>query len=219
MPDAAALPRPGRGRLRHPADAIAAAPGVLLNRIAVLMPGVPGLRIAGLAVLAVGTRAVADRTRPSIAARLQSVADRTLERITRDPLRGAWRAVATVTITVTVASGALMRVTDPHAFPNIWKGMYWAVQTVTTVGYGDVVPTSAAGRALAALVMVVGIGFITVTTAAIASALVEAGRRRERREEDSPVDELRRLREEVHALAAEVHALREREPRPPEPPS
>ncbi|RNL17018.1 hypothetical protein C9409_14740, partial [Xanthomonas vasicola pv. vasculorum] len=43
----------------------------------------------------------------------------------------------------------MMRITDPQAFPNIWKGMHWAVQTVTTVGYGDVVPTSPAGRALA----------------------------------------------------------------------
>ena len=32
------------------------------------------------------------------------------------------------------------RLVDPHTFDNIWLGMWWAIQTVATVGYGDVVP-------------------------------------------------------------------------------
>ena len=51
-----------------------------------------------------------------------------------------------------------MRVTDAREFPNIGDGLWWAVQTVTTVGYGDRVPTSPGGRLIAALVMLVGIG-------------------------------------------------------------
>jgi voltage-gated potassium channel len=93
----------------------------------------------------------------------------------------AWRAatiIATVTVTVTVIAGLLMRVTDAARFPNIGDGLWWALQTVTTVGYGDLVPTSAAGRLLAALVMVIGIGFLTVITAAITSTFVEAARQR-----------------------------------------
>jgi voltage-gated potassium channel len=71
----------------------------------------------------------------------------------------AARIIATVTIAVTVTAGILMRVTDPREFPNIGDGLWWAIQTVTTVGYGDRVPTSPGGRLIAALVMLVGIGF------------------------------------------------------------
>jgi voltage-gated potassium channel len=52
------------------------------------------------------------------------------------------------------------------------------VQTVTTVGYGDVVPRNTTGKLVATLVMVAGIGFLTVMTAAITSTFVEATRRR-----------------------------------------
>jgi voltage-gated potassium channel len=55
--------------------------------------------------------------------------------------------------------------------------LWWAIQTVTTVGYGDVVPTSAAGRLVATLVMLFGIGFLTVITASITSAFMEQARR------------------------------------------
>jgi voltage-gated potassium channel len=51
------------------------------------------------------------------------------------------------------------------------------VQTVTTVGYGDHVPANVAGRLVAALVMLVGIGFLTVITAAITSTFVSRSRR------------------------------------------
>jgi voltage-gated potassium channel len=93
----------------------------------------------------------------------------------------AWRAakiIATVTVAVTVIAGVLMRLTDAARFPNIGDGLWWALQTVTTVGYGDLVPTSVAGRLLAALVMVIGIAFLTVIIAAITSTFVEAARQR-----------------------------------------
>ena len=92
-------------------------------------------------------------------------------------LRAA-QIIACVTLSVTVVAGVLMRFTDPTKFPNIGDGLWWAIQTVTTVGYGDFVPTSPAGRLLAALVMLVGIGFLTVVTAAITSTFIEAARRR-----------------------------------------
>jgi voltage-gated potassium channel len=92
-------------------------------------------------------------------------------------LRAA-RIIASVTIAVTVIAGVLMRFTDAKSFPNIGDGLWWAIQTVTTVGYGDLVPTSPAGRLVAALVMVVGIGFLTVITAAITSTFIETARRR-----------------------------------------
>jgi voltage-gated potassium channel len=92
-------------------------------------------------------------------------------------LRAA-RLIATVTIAVTVIAGVLMRFTDARQFPNIGDGLWWGIQTVTTVGYGDRVPTSPGGRLVAALVMLIGIGFLTVVTAAVTSTFIETAQRR-----------------------------------------
>jgi voltage-gated potassium channel len=100
--------------------------------------------------------------------------------LTRKPLTAgrAARIIASVTVSVTVIAGALIHLTDKQNFPTIGDGLWWAVQTVTTVGYGDAVPTSTTGRLIAALVMVGGIGFLTVITAAITSTFIENTRRR-----------------------------------------
>jgi voltage-gated potassium channel Kch len=141
-------------------------------------------------------------------------ADRILERIAQRPLKGAWLATALVTLSVTVAAGLLIRVTDPDAFPSLGQGLWWAVQTTTTVGYGDIVPESALGRLIATAVMIVGIGFITVSTAAIASAFVESANRRREREHgssspDEADDQMAALRAEVEALRRDIGGLRE----------
>jgi voltage-gated potassium channel Kch len=98
----------------------------------------------------------------------------------RKPLtvRRAARIIASVTVAVTIISGVLIHFTDPKNFPNIGDGLWWAIQTVTTVGYGDLVPASTLGRLVAALVMLVGIGFLTVITASITSTFIETARRR-----------------------------------------
>lgn len=91
--------------------------------------------------------------------------------------RRAGRAIAVVTIATTLLSGVAMWLVDRDEFPNIWLGLWWAVQTVTTVGYGDVTPTHPGGRVIAAFVMVSGIGFLTVVTATITAVFVESARR------------------------------------------
>ncbi len=142
-----------------------------------------------------------------MSSKLERWIDVRLERITRQPLRGAWTAAAVVTLTVTVIAGLLMRLTDPSTFPTLGLGLWWAVQTTTTVGYGDVVPTSVAGRAIAALVMLVGIGFITVSTAGITSAFLESATRRRTADTDDPLAvEMRALRQQIELLTAEVRA-------------
>ena len=50
-----------------------------------------------------------------------------------------------------VAFGVVERLVDPDSFDNVWLGMWWAIQTVTTVGYGDVVPETTAGKVVAYL--------------------------------------------------------------------
>ena len=93
------------------------------------------------------------------------------------PLR-AGRAIAIATFGVTIVCGVLIRLLDPADFSNVWLGLWWAVQTVTTVGYGDIVPTHVSGRIVAAVLMLVGIGFLSVVTAVITAAFLETVRRR-----------------------------------------
>jgi voltage-gated potassium channel len=100
--------------------------------------------------------------------------------VSRKPLTPtrAGRAIAFATLLVTIVCAVVMRLVDSKDFDNIGLAFWWAVQTVTTVGYGDEVPTDVAGRAVAAVLMMTGIGFLTVVTASITAALIETARRR-----------------------------------------
>ena len=66
--------------------------------------------------------------------------------------RGAAMVIATATIVITLAAGLVMTVIDRDNYPSLGEGLWWAVQTTTTVGYGDDVPTTVAGRLLAVLI-------------------------------------------------------------------
>jgi voltage-gated potassium channel len=101
--------------------------------------------------------------------------------------RAVW-AISAVTVAVTVLSGVAMWLVDRDDFPNVWLGFWWAIQTVTTVGYGDVTPTHPAGRVIAGLVMVTGIGFLTVVTASVTALFIESVRHRSQREARDSVD-------------------------------
>jgi voltage-gated potassium channel len=92
--------------------------------------------------------------------------------------RRAAAVIAALTLLVTVGGGITERLLDRPEFPTISKGLWFALQTVTTVGYGDVVPTRVDGRIIAAVVMLAGIGFIAVITASVTAGLVESSRRR-----------------------------------------
>ena len=86
--------------------------------------------------------------------------------------RGAAVVIAVTSIVVTVGAGILMTFAEHERYPSIGSGLWWAIQTTTTVGYGDNVPTTFVGRAIAAVVMLFGIGILTVITAAITSTFV-----------------------------------------------
>jgi voltage-gated potassium channel len=80
--------------------------------------------------------------------------------------------IVSATAVVVVGSGVLIWALDHSEYPNIWVGMWWALQTVTTVGYGDVSPTKPSGRIIAAFVMLYGVAFVTIFVAAITSIFV-----------------------------------------------
>ena len=123
--------------------------------------------------------------------------------------RGAAIVIASVTTAITIVAGLLMTVIDHEHFPSLGSGLWWGVQTVTTVGYGDHVPTTGAGQILAALVMLLGIGFITVITASITSSLVTRSGREERAAGDHApsAEQLRKIDERLERIEA---ALNER---------
>jgi voltage-gated potassium channel len=128
----------------------------------------------------------------------------------RKPLTAprAARIIASVTVSVTIVAAVVIHFTDPKNFPDIGDSLWWAIQTVTTVGYGDLVPSSAAGRVVAALVMVIGIGFLTVITAAITSTFIETARRRiEGATTDAVSAKLDRIEARLDAIQARLEKI------------
>lgn len=95
-------------------------------------------------------------------------------RVLQEPpsVRLATAVIVSATAVVVLGSGLLIWALDHGEYPNIWVGMWWALQTVTTVGYGDVSPTNPSGRIIATVVMLYGVAFITIFVAAITSIFV-----------------------------------------------
>jgi voltage-gated potassium channel len=81
-------------------------------------------------------------------------------------------------ITLVIIIGALMYVVEgpAHGFTSIPISMYWAVVTLTTVGYGDLAPETNFGRLTASFVMILGYGIIAVPTGIVTTELVNAAR-------------------------------------------
>jgi len=105
--------------------------------------------------------------------------ERRMTKFLRSPVsvRTAASVIVVATAVVVAASGVLMRVLDHREFGSIWLGLWWAIQTVTTVGYGDVTPKDVGGRIVAAFVMLEGVAIVAIVTAAITSTFVERARR------------------------------------------
>ena len=110
--------------------------------------------------------------------------ERRVGRILREPpsVRTAAGVIVMATAFVVVAAGLLMRTIDHKEYPTLGLGLWWALQTVTTVGYGDAVPSQPAGRLVAAVVMLEGIAFIAIVTALITSTFVARAEREHERQ-------------------------------------
>jgi len=122
--------------------------------------------------------------------------------------RRAAVVIAGVTIAVAVAGALVMRLIDrEQQFDTIGKSMWWSLQTITTVGYGDLVPEDPLGQMVAAVVMVTGIAFVAVITAAISAAFVESARRRQGRNPDELIlERLDRIERRLEELKRDVSA-------------
>src|SRR5512132_1363458 len=108
--------------------------------------------------------------------------------------RGAAIVIASASTIITSVAGLLVTVIEHKTYPSIGTGLWWAAQTVTTVGCGDNVPTSLAGRLIAVFVMFMGIVLLTVVTAANTRTFVAHARRVKQTPSDvetTMVDQLR----------------------------
>jgi voltage-gated potassium channel len=121
---------------------------------------------------------------------------RVAKALTRKPLtvRRATVLIVVVIFLVTIGGGVTIWLLDHKEFSDLGTSLWWAVQTVTTVGYGDVVPQQTGGRLIGTVIMLTGIGFIAVMTAAVTASLIEEARRRreasEARETSAQLDRI-----------------------------
>jgi voltage-gated potassium channel len=86
-------------------------------------------------------------------------------------LRRAVFLIATSAVLLAIGAATLEWLIDPGV-GTYGDALWWATSTVTTVGYGDVVPTSAGGRIVGGLLMLTGISLIPLITSAVVSILV-----------------------------------------------
>ena len=110
-------------------------------------------------------------------------------RIARHGLRPrvAASVIAAIWIVAIAIFGVIEHLVDPSSFDNVWLGMWWATQTVTTVGYGDVVPNEAGGQLIASILMIGGLSFFAVLTGMITSLFVDRQQAQRRAKETDVV--------------------------------
>lgn len=108
-----------------------------------------------------------------------------------------------------IVFGVVERLIDPDTFGSIWLGIWWATQTVTTVGYGDVVPQQTAGKVIAVFLMLGGLSFLAVLTGAITSAFVTRAQAGDQEESgDAVLKRLDELSSQLEALKTDLDGRR-----------
>ena len=121
-------------------------------------------------------------------------------------LRKAIGLIVAVATVLAVAAAVLERLIDP-AFDTFPQALWFAVSTVSTVGYGDYVPESGAGRFVAAALMLTGLGLIPLITSVVVSILVSRGSREAREEE---LRDLNQILERLDSLDRRLAGLESR---------
>lgn len=135
-----------------------------------------------------------------MATRLSPRVERWYERLT---LVRAVSTIIVVAIVLVLVAGLLARIVEPETFHSIGLAYWWAVTTVTTVGYGDVVPESPGGRVVATMLMLTGLALIPTLTSVIVSTLLYKTRRSEQ-------DRIEQLEQEQAMVLARIEERLER---------
>jgi voltage-gated potassium channel len=146
-----------------------------------------------------------------ITERLRRRAERAIAR------RRIFRYLAGSMLVLSLAAGVLAWIVDRRDFATLGDALWWALATVATVGYGDVVPQTGWGRVIGATVIIMGVTFLAILTATVTSYLVSAEQHEraveaetQRTAED---DETQLLLREVLTRLASVESKLDREHR------
>ena len=111
-------------------------------------------------------------------------------------LRKAVGLIVSVATILAFSAAVLVHAIDP-AIGSFGDSLWWAVVTVSTVGYGDVVPESTAGRLVGSVLMLTGLSLIPLVTSVVVSILVAQGTRKSR---EAELEHLERIFERLDAL-------------------
>jgi voltage-gated potassium channel len=118
--------------------------------------------------------------------------------------------LAVFTAIAAVVGGLLARALAPRAFGSFGESLWWALQTFTTVGYGDVIPDTGYGKVVAAVIMLTGVATISVFTAVVTAAFIESRTAQREERDDAGHAEtqvvLRTIAERLDALEAKIDA-------------
>ena len=119
--------------------------------------------------------------------------------------------IVLTTASLGLLAGFLVTLVDRQDFPTFGTGVWWAIVTLGTVGYGDVVPHTAWGRVVGSVVILVGVSFISVLVAIVTSYFVSAEQEeradRERGQRDS---EVAQTLEALHRIEQRLDAIESR---------
>ena len=104
---------------------------------------------------------------------MQLLGERSIERLNRAVVSGRIIPyLALMTLVVAVVAGLAARLLAPRAFDSLGDALWWSAATVTTIGYGDVVPTTTGGRVVGVFVMMFGVAAVSVITALVTAVFI-----------------------------------------------
>jgi len=112
-----------------------------------------------------------------------------------------------VTFVTTTLAGTLMVVLDPKSYKTPWEGIWWAWETVTTVGYGDIVPTTFEGRLLGIFVMLMGVAFLSLLTANFAAYFISRGTAEVEKTEDRILNVLKNIQTRLDKIEHQIKEI------------
>jgi voltage-gated potassium channel len=133
--------------------------------------------------------------RPGIEERVRRRAERAIVG------RQVFRYLAGALLVLALLAGVLVWIIDREDFPTLQDGLWWALVTLATVGYGDIVPTSGWGRLVGSAVIVMGVTFLSFLTATVTSYFVAADQAAR-----AAVDDTRAMLEEILSRLAAIEA-------------
>ncbi|MFV9616385.1 MAG: potassium channel family protein [Gammaproteobacteria bacterium] len=118
-------------------------------------------------------------------------------------------SVLLVALVFTLMSGLLIAGIDP-SIENVWQGIWWAWVTVATVGYGDTVPQSVAGKVFGAVVILFGVGFFSLLTASFSAYFVSRGEIEIEEEEAEEISQLKDIERRIDNMEKTLQRIEDR---------